>query len=234
MAVPTPPSLRIRLAVFVFAVVPSGGLAALLVALAVRRGVVFTEWWALVASVSCLLALVMAVDRLVRAATAPLATNATDVERRVARRRQGAKALVIGVDGRASTSKVQAVMWTFAVLGALLFLLFLGRTPNCPSAGNTSGECPVVPDEARTAFTRVLDAELQPEYVVLLGLPLAAAVAAKALVTSRVASEGLVKPEIDPSAGGVGDGLSEVVANDRGQVDLVDFQYFAFNLLMVA
>src|SRR2546427_12479320 len=46
----------------------------------------------------------------------------------VAQRRRGIKSLVIGADGRASTSKVAAVLWTFAVFFAVAFLLLWGRS----------------------------------------------------------------------------------------------------------
>jgi hypothetical protein len=42
-------------------------------------------------------------------------------------RRAGLKSLLVGTDGRVSTSKVQAILWTFAVLYVLTMLLIAGR-----------------------------------------------------------------------------------------------------------
>lgn len=140
------------------------------------------------------------------------------------RRRRGVKALVIGSDGRASTSKLQAVLWTFAVLFAFVFLLVWGRSYKCDDCSDAA--------KGRLAFEEVVHGELQVEYYVLLGLPFTAALAAKALTTNKVLDGTLAKPAISDDAGdGVVRGLGEVVGNDAGGTDLVDFQYFAFNLL---
>jgi hypothetical protein len=151
--------------------------------------------------------------------------------RPAARRRRGIKSLVIGTDGRASTSKVQVVLWTFAVFYAFLFLLLWGRSTACDTASGQAA--PVCQDaaDARGAFSRAVNGELQIEYYVLLGFPMAAAVAAKAITTAKVEDSTVVKPEIGADQKGVVQGLAEVVSNDAGQTDLLDFQYFAFNLL---
>lgn len=57
----------------------------------------------------------------------------------VKKRRRGVKALVIGTDGRASTSKLQALLWTFAVLFAFIFLLAWGRSLGCGDAAVREG-----------------------------------------------------------------------------------------------
>jgi hypothetical protein len=133
----------------------------------------------------------------------------------------GLKSLVVGADGRMSTSKVQAVLWTYAVLFAFSYMLVLGRVPI-----DKSGRPDVGLDNA---FADFAGAELQPEYIALLGLPVAAALAAKALTTGKVVQNQMSKPLSDKS--GVGAGLAEIVSNDAGQGDLLDFQYFAFNVL---
>jgi hypothetical protein len=156
------------------------------------------------------------------------------VERQVARRRQGIKSLVMGADGRASTSKTQAVLWTFAVFYALVFLLVWGRSTNCgDDALREHGACQEATG-ARVAFDAVVEGELQEEYYVLLGFPLVVAVAAKAITTAKVQDRTVVKEDIAPDQGGVLQGLSELVSNDRGESDLLDFQYLAFNLLTLA
>lgn len=149
-----------------------------------------------------------------------------------AERRLGMKALVIGADGRASTSKLQAVLWTGAVLYALTFLLLAGRVLIAPShCGGASEPACVTPDLSalRGAFDKVVKDPLKAEYFALLGFPLAGAVAAKALISGKVANGDLLK---QPSGGsGVVTGIAEVVTNDTGSIDVLDFQYAAFNLL---
>jgi len=159
-------------------------------------------------------------------------------------RRRGLKALVIGADGRASTSKLQAVLWTFAVVFALVFLLVWGRSTRCGDSGVRDGPRCQAAATARAAFSRTVNHPPQADYYVLLGFPLTAALAAKALTSSKVASGTLTKPPAGangptPEGGGgksvgVVKGLSEVVANDQGETDLLDFQYFAFNLVTLA
>jgi hypothetical protein len=136
-------------------------------------------------------------------------------------RRMGLKSLIVGADGRVSTSKVQAVLWTYAVLFAFSYMLVIGRVPY-----DASGRPSVGLDDA---FADFVGAELQPEYIALLGLPVAAAVAAKALTTGKVAQNQVSKPPSEKS--GVGAGVAEIVSNDAGQGDLLDFQYFAFNVV---
>ncbi len=153
----------------------------------------------------------------------------------VAKRRRGVKALVMGADGRASTSKLQAVLWTFAVFYAFLFLLVWGRSLGCDKEGLSSEDiaaCNRAAD-SRTSFTEIAGRELQADYYVLLGFPLGVAVAARALTTAKVASGTITKTPNEESSG-VAQGLREIISNDWGETDLLDFQYFAFNLLTLA
>ena len=77
--------------------------------------------------------------------------------------RAGITALVVGTDGRTSTSKLQATLWTFAIAFALLSLLIARKF-----ASFSSG--------------------LQEEYLFLLGGPFAAAIAAKAITDTKAAT----------------------------------------------
>jgi hypothetical protein len=114
---------------------------------------------------------------------------------------------VMGKDNRVSTSKVQVVIWTYAVAGAVLSLI----------AATWVG-----PD---TGFDRLSDSDFDFEpYLVLLGGPIAAAVLARAIVGSQVASGQAIKPPGEPSP-------SQIFTNDSGQGDLVDAQYLLFNLV---
>jgi hypothetical protein len=146
------------------------------------------------------------------------------------KRRRGIGGLIMGRDGRTSTSKVQVVLWTAAILFAFTFLLVWGRNHDC--GASTTGKCAQA-TVGRDAFDRAVDTTLQPEYYVLMGFPLTAAIAAKALTSRKVEDGELVKPELEAPTGLAG-GIREVVSNDEGETDLLDFQYFAFNLLTLA
>lgn len=150
------------------------------------------------------------------------------------RRRRGIKGLFIGTDGRASTSKVQAGLWTLAVLYAFVFLLLWGRSTRCGDADVRDRPRCEAATAARSTFSRVVNSDLQPEYYVLMGFPLAAAVAARAITKAKVDDGTIDKPVIEEENKGVVQGLAEVVSNDQGDVDLVDLQYAAFNLLALS
>ena len=70
--------------------------------------------------------------------------------------------LVVDKDRRLSTSKVQLMLWTFAIVLALLLLLFFGKD-----------------------FGAL---ELQPEYLLLLGSPAASAILAKTFTNTKVST----------------------------------------------
>src|SRR5215204_4558067 len=113
--------------------------------------------------------------------------------------------LIVGKDKRLSTSKVQVTLWTFAIVLALLYLFFFGKD-----------------------FAML---ELQPEYLLLLGSPAAAALLAKTFTETKV-SEGTLEKTEKPE--GEAPTPKEVVTNDAGEIDLFDFQYLLFNLLLLA
>jgi len=148
-------------------------------------------------------------------------------------RRRGIKAAVIGQDGRASTSKTQVVLWTGAVVWALIDLLLLARS--YPGGG---------------LFGNAVKTNWRPEYLVLLGLPVAAATAAKAAVagansgrgpatsdpssmkaTAGGASRVYVRDSISPDVKGVMKGVAELFASDDGTVAWADLQYVVFTLI---
>jgi hypothetical protein len=158
----------------------------------------------------------------------------TEGAKPAARRRRGFGGLVIGKDGRASTSKLQAVLWTFAVFFALVFMLFWGRSLGCGEASRSNQTVCQSAAKARSSFEDFLNHGLQPEYFILLGFPLGAAVAAKAITSAQVKDHPNSKPEIAEDSSGIAQSLRDVVSNDDGETDLLDFQYFAFNLLTLA
>jgi hypothetical protein len=150
-------------------------------------------------------------------------------------RRRGLKAAIMGTDGRASTSKAQVVLWTGAVVWALVDLLLLART--------YSGGSP---------FAGAVTSNWRPEYLVLLGLPVAAATAAKATVAGSNAGHGpaigpasqaaaalgldrvYVRDPSPPGTWGVVTGLAELLTGDDGVVALADLQYVVFTLITLA
>jgi hypothetical protein len=131
------------------------------------------------------------------------------------------RTLYAGKDGRWSTSKIQPLMWTYAVvfgLAAILVAKLLGE-----AAG----------------WDKQVSTDLQAEYLLLLGGPFAAAVIAKISTTAKIEQGALDKsePERPPDSKpmeSLGQGLSDIVRDDNGSLDLGDFQYFLFNLLALA
>jgi hypothetical protein len=156
-----------------------------------------------------------------------------DRTQNLAFRRRGLKAAIMGKDGRASTSKTQVVLWTVAVVWALVDLLLLTRAY---SSGNL--------------FAKAVGKNWRPEYLVLLGLPIAAATAAKAAVASTNAGNGPAKPGSSPEVATkfdvdrvyerdhVGDGvrgfvtgIAELFTGDDDAVAWADLQYVVFTLI---
>jgi IPT/TIG domain len=118
--------------------------------------------------------------------------------------------LVNGKDGRWSTSKTSAVLWTYAVWFAFLTILL-----------HTNGK-------------GLEHAILKQQYLVLLGVPVASAVIAKGFTQSKVESGKLATKAPDGVETDVVSGLGQLVADDTGQPALADFQYFGFNVLLLA
>ena len=150
-------------------------------------------------------------------------------------RRRGLKAAVIGQDGRASTSKTQVVLWTGAVVWALVDLLLLARAY---SGGSL--------------FMNAVKTNWHPEYLVLLGLPVAAATTAKAVVAGANSGQGpatsdpsskakiasgrsgnrvYVRDPISPGVWGFLTGIAELFTGDDDAVAWADLQYVVFTLI---
>jgi hypothetical protein len=111
---------------------------------------------------------------------------------------------VVGADGRVSTSKTVAVIWTYGVASALLAIIiakWLGH-------GHAYGD--------------LVKSGLQGGYALLIGGPIGAAILAKGIVTNQVAS-GTSRPAADAPQ------TSQLVTNDQGETDLGDLQYVLFN-----
>ena len=154
----------------------------------------------------------------------------SEVQETLEFRRRGLKGAVMGQDGRASTSKTQVALWTGALLWALSYFLLLART----SA------------QAKVAdfFSNAVGTSWHPEYLVLLGLPVAAAATAKAVVSASNNGQGplptaqpgqtarvYIRNPVLPAVKGFNAGVAELMTADDGTVAWSDLQYTAFTLV---
>jgi hypothetical protein len=138
---------------------------------------------------------------MVREVNAPAAAAGTPT-----RRMRGVKSFVIGADGRASTSKLQVVLWTYAIAFVFLALIFQDRTDPITQGVST-------------------------QYLFLLGIPVVGAAGASLITGAKVSNGEVDKGLTDPPTPGVTEGLAEVVSDDNGRGDIGDFQYLLFNLV---
>ena len=111
--------------------------------------------------------------------------------------------ILLGADGRVSTSRTVALAWT-AIVVYMLLALIIANPPSWSDALQN----------------------LSPTYLLLLGFPYASLVLAKATVATRVGSGSLAKPPPDE-----GPQLSQLFADDDGNPDVFDVQYVAFNVV---
>jgi IPT/TIG domain-containing protein len=119
-------------------------------------------------------------------------------------------ALVNGRDGRWSTSKTNAVLWTYAVWYAFITILLY------------------------TGGKGLEHSILKQQYLVLMGFPVATAVIARGITQSKVETGKIVTKQPDGAETNPINGVAQLVTNDTGQPDLLDFQYFGFNLILLA
>jgi hypothetical protein len=116
--------------------------------------------------------------------------------------------LVNGADNRWSTSKVSVVLWTYAVVWAFVVVLL-------HTHGHGLG-----------------NAKLSSQYLLLLGIPGAAAVSAKAITQTKAAEPAYNKTQADKAPNAL-TGIGQLVSDDSGNSDLLDAQYFMFTLLLL-
>jgi hypothetical protein len=139
------------------------------------------------------------------------------------RSRYGWLRMILGTDGRLSTGKFQVFLWTIGLAAAILFLggiviFHPGKTGNVFKDTNWN------------------------DYLILLGGPFAAAVIAQFTVATKIvdgtlqkaptaaAAPAAIAAVVQPPTGKPQ--LSDVVSNDDGDPDLVDIQYFIFNVVV--
>jgi hypothetical protein len=128
---------------------------------------------------------------------------------------------IVGLDNRVSTSRTVALLWT-VVVGYCLLAVVLIATTAPPSAS------PPAADSVPAGFFSPALAALAPTYLVLLGAPFVAAVAAKVVTTQGVASGSVQKTLSTKKATAL-----DLVSDDDGNVDLIDLQYTLFNLIAI-
>ena len=127
-----------------------------------------------------------------------------------------------GKDGRASTSKLQPVLWTLGVTWALTAMLIAELATNNVHSAPSSG------------WDALMDNDLQEEYLLLLGIPIARAVVAKGITTHNVTSGKVVKPDAPDETRTLRRQSLDLIGDDRGQPAVLDFQLVIFNLLLLA
>jgi len=147
--------------------------------------------------------------------------------------------VILGADGRTSTSKTFILMWTLLVGWALVALLIAGELIHqhaCvePEHLKAAAEaCKHAKDEVgllQVGWLQFLHGGLSGSYLILLGVPAAAGVAAKGITQSQANGTGFKAPNTkagrDPFAR-----VAEIFSADDGTTDIGDFQYMIFNLI---
>lgn len=118
--------------------------------------------------------------------------------------------LLIGVDGRVSTSKTVAIAWTYLLASAILAFV-LSKFGGYPQA-----------------LDNLMHAGLEGQYGLLVGGPLGAAIAAKGIVGKQLGEDPTAKTR---ASEGESANPVQLVQNDAAETDLGDFQYVLFNLV---
>lgn len=128
---------------------------------------------------------------------------------------RGFFSLFVGADRRASTSKTQLLIWTIFIAFALAYIgartALADASFTCAQAG--SANC-------------VLEATWET-YLLLLGLPAAAAVLAKGITTAKINDGELQKT----TETGEAPSTTQLATDDNGNADLADVQYLLFNII---
>ena len=123
-------------------------------------------------------------------------------------------ALVSGKDGRWSTSKAGYLLWTYAIAFAFLAILIHDHGQGLENI------------------------DLNEEYLLLLGIPAGAALAAKGITENGIDTGKLTKTHSRGATNGVEtspvDGVGQLLSKDSGKADLMDSQYLIFNGLLLA
>lgn len=154
------------------------------------------------------------------------------------------RSVILGQDNRTSTSKTFIFVWTVLVSWALLSLLVAGQVLHQHKCANIMDltaavkACSANHDKLgllQIGWRRFVAGGLTGSYLLLLGIPAAAGVAAKAITQSQVATSKITKPAATaPEGTTIVARLSQVFSADDGTTDIGDFQYVVFNLVTAA
>ena len=149
--------------------------------------------------------------------------------------------VILGEDGRTSTSKAFILMWTLLVGWSLVVLLIAGEfvSPHAcvprSDIANAARACQAAGDEVglmQVGWLNFLHHGLAGSYLILLGVPATAGIAAKGITQAQVNSPTGFKTTkarqkgLHPFAR-----LAEIFCADDGSTDIADFQYLIFNLI---
>lgn len=139
--------------------------------------------------------------------------------------------VILGQDNRTSTSKTFVLMWTLLVAWALVALLIAGEflpldpcVAQATCVGNRIGLL-------QTGWAQFLASGLDGAYLVLLGIPAAAAVGAKAITQSKVDSGTTPVVPTSDADENLGSRVAQIFSADDGSTDIADLQYLIFNLI---
>jgi len=142
--------------------------------------------------------------------------------------------VILGADNRTSTSKTFVLMWTLLVAWALVALLIAGEfLPQlaCVAKRTCGGDGIGL---LQMGWAQFLVSGLDGAYLVLLGIPAAAAVAAKAITQGKVDSGATpVVPTTDADEK-LSARIAQIFSADDGSTDIADLQYVIFNLMTAA
>lgn len=149
--------------------------------------------------------------------------------------------VILGQDNRTSTSKTFVFMWTLLVGWALTCLLIAGeliKAHACaaiPDINTAITACTLQHDRIgllQTGWRQFLGIGLAGGYLVLLGVPAAAAVAAKGITQAKDQSGAAAKTTV-PSGHkqNLATRLAQIFSGDDQTTDIGDFQYMLFNLV---
>jgi hypothetical protein len=139
------------------------------------------------------------------------------------RRKLGFLEVVLGADGRISTSKTVVALWTAVFASSLVLLSGLVWFGDLSAARSFGGNW---------------DA-----YLILLGGPFASAVAAKGIVLGQMSTSPGSKSSTNAQSGtaappavvtGTAPGAADLITDDAGDTDLIDVQYVVFSVVAVA
>lgn len=150
--------------------------------------------------------------------------------------------VILGQDNRTSTSKTFVLMWTLLVGWALTSLLIAGQiinTHSCVSVDDLQTSikmCTAQKDQVgllQIGWHNFLTAGLSGAYLVLLGIPAAAAVAAKGITQSKADAGTLVKTSVSGKQSAAAR-AAQIFSADDQTTDIGDFQYVIFNVITAA